>query len=168
MKKQLNEEISRIKNMMKKINEGRFFDDKGEFLGGPDPSWEDDDDDDYSGEESDGGIEIDSPLEIDYDFDNPPPGYERDFGTGYANPERYSKKQYDLSGDSEKEEINTISKGLIDMGMFEPFELDGKMRNSFSKEKLEHNEIIRKAIDKIADENNISNVVKSEYWNNFW
>lgn len=39
-KKVLNEEIHRIKDMMKKINESRFFDDKGEFLGGPDPSQE--------------------------------------------------------------------------------------------------------------------------------
>lgn len=69
-KKLLNEELSRIKNMMKKINEGRFFDDSGEFLGGPDPSQEDGGDE-YFGEEVDAFISDSFPEMIDnldYDF----------------------------------------------------------------------------------------------------
>ncbi len=71
-KKLLNEEINKIKDMMKKINEGRFFDDSGEFLGGPDPSQEDGGYE-YFGEEvdafvNDGFPEMSDNLDYDYSY----------------------------------------------------------------------------------------------------
>lgn len=48
-KNPLNTEVNRIKNMMKKINEG-MFSDSGEFLGGSNPEWENESGDEYFGE----------------------------------------------------------------------------------------------------------------------
>lgn len=69
-KKLLNEEINKIKSMMKKIHEGRFFDDSGEFLGGPNPA-DEEGGDEYFGEEVDGFINDSFPEmsdNLDYDY----------------------------------------------------------------------------------------------------
>jgi len=71
-KKLLNEEIRKIKSMMRKINEGMFTD-KGDFKGGPDPREEDYDDTGFEqlGKEIDEFISEKYPelLEkIDYDY----------------------------------------------------------------------------------------------------
>jgi hypothetical protein len=70
----------------------------------------------------------------------------------------------------EEVEIDLITKELIDGGFFSPDAEAGndRMLNSFTKGKLKHNELIRRAIDTIADSNDISYSVKTKYWNKFW
>lgn len=70
--KLLNEELRRIKDMMKKINESRFFDDSGEFLGGPNPA-DEEGGDEYFGEEVDAFVnnnfpEMNNNLDYDYSY----------------------------------------------------------------------------------------------------
>lgn len=71
--KLLNEELRRIKDMMKKINESRFFDDSGEFLGGPDPSEDDYNHDEYFEEKLTNFIsknfpEMDNNLDLEFSY----------------------------------------------------------------------------------------------------
>ena len=96
-------------------------------------------------------------------------GWSLDSHPGFAPPEHYRTHDgFDSDALESKEQINIISKGLIDMGLFEPFDLNGKMHSSFSKYKIAHNSDIRSAIDKIADENNIDSNIKRKYWHMFW
>jgi hypothetical protein len=71
---------------------------------------------------------------------------------------------------SDNVQIDMITKGLIDRGLFGPQEVpSGKMLDSFNDQKLAHNEDIRKAIDQIAkEENSIKYSIKDRYWNQFW
>lgn len=71
--------------------------------------------------------------------------------------------------DEKANSIDTITKALVDGGFFGPTDIkNGEMLNSFSKNKLVHNEYIRNAIKKIGEENNLPYDIVDVYWHKFW
>jgi hypothetical protein len=84
------------------------------------------------------------------------------------SPEEELEKNKVVS--SENVQIDTITKALIDRGLFGPQEVpSGKMLDSFNSSKKEHNEDIRKAITQIGKENpQISYSIVDKYWHRFW
>ncbi len=71
--------------------------------------------------------------------------------------------------DEKANSIDTITKALVDGGFFGPTDIkNGEMLNSFSKNKLVHNEHIRNAITKIGKENNLPYEIVDVYWHKFW
>lgn len=103
----LNEEISRIKDMMRKINEG-MYDSKGNFTGGPDPK-----EDDYMEDES-FGEEVDEHIRNNF-------------------PELFDKLDYDISYDTDRhgDERQRIKLTMKD-GSELPYEFKDSIENEFN------------------------------------